>query len=74
MLAELNQMIEQRARGEEYDFDGFMERYGDLIPNDPKSLDELLEDMARRSAAMSRLMASLSPEQRAELHGARPNR
>ena len=48
MLAELNQMIEQRARGEEYDFDGFMERYGDLIPNDPKSLDELLEDMARR--------------------------
>jgi uncharacterized protein with von Willebrand factor type A (vWA) domain len=67
MLAELNQMIEQRARGEEYDFDGFMERYGDLIPNDPKSLDELLEDMARRSAAMSRLMASLSSEQRAEL-------
>jgi uncharacterized protein with von Willebrand factor type A (vWA) domain len=60
-------MIEQRARGEEYDFDGFMERYGDLIPNDPKSLDELLEDMARRSAAMTRLMASLSPEQRAEL-------
>ena len=48
MLAELNQMIEQRARGEEYDFDGFMERYGDLIPDDPKSLDELLEDMARR--------------------------
>ena len=67
MLAELNQMIEQRARGEEFDFDGFMERYGDLIPNDPKSLDELLEDMARRSAAMSRLMASLSSEQRAEL-------
>ena len=67
MLAELNQMIEQRARGEEYDFDGFMERYGDLFPNDPKTLDELLEDMARRSAAMSRLMASLSSEQRAEL-------
>ncbi len=69
MLAELNQMIEQRARGEAYDFDGFMERYGDLFPDDPKTLDELLENMARRMAAMSRLMASLSPGQRAELQG-----
>ena len=67
MLAELNQMIEQRARGEAYDFDGFMERYGDLFPDHPKTLDELLANMARRMAAMSRLMASLSPEQRAEL-------
>ena len=74
MLAELNQMIEQRARGEEYDFDGFMQRYGDLFPNDPKTLDELLENMARRMAAMSRLMASLSPEQRAELQGLWPIR
>ena len=69
MLAELNQMIEQRARGDEYDFDGFMERYGDLFPDNPRSLDELLENMARRMAAMSRLMASLSPEQRSELQG-----
>jgi uncharacterized protein with von Willebrand factor type A (vWA) domain len=69
MLAELNQMIEQRARGDEYDFDGFMQRYGDLFPDQPKSLDELLENMARRMAAMSRLMASLSAEQRAELRG-----
>ena len=36
MLAELNQMIEQRARGEEYDFDGFMQRYGDLFPDQPE--------------------------------------
>ena len=69
MLAELNQMIEQRARGEEYDFDGFMQRYGDLFPDNPRSLDELLENMARRMAAMSRLMSSLSPQQRAELQG-----
>jgi uncharacterized protein with von Willebrand factor type A (vWA) domain len=67
MLAELNQMIEQRARGEAYDFDGFMQRYGDLFPDQPKTLDQLLENMARRMAAMSRLMASLSSEQRAEL-------
>ena len=47
MLAELNQMIEQRARGDEYDFEGFMERYGDLFPDNPQSLDELLENMAQ---------------------------
>ena len=40
------------------------------FPDQPKTLDELLENMARRMAAMSRLMASLSPEQRAELRGA----
>ena len=67
MLAELNEMIERRERDEPYDFDGFMERYGDLFPDDPNTLDELLENMARRMAAMSRLMASMSPEQRAEL-------
>ncbi len=67
MLAELNAMIEARDRGEPYDFDGFMQRHGDFFPGNPRSLDELLQDMARRMAAMSRLMASLSPEQRAEL-------
>ena len=67
MLAELNQMIEARDRGEAVDFDGFMQKYGDFFPENPKSLDELLETLARRMAAMSRLLASLSPEQRAEL-------
>jgi len=67
MLAELNDMIERRERGEPYDFDGFMQRYGDFFPEHPRTLDELLEQMARRMAALSRLMASLSPEQRAEL-------
>jgi uncharacterized protein with von Willebrand factor type A (vWA) domain len=67
MLAELNEMIEARERGEPVDFDGFMSRYGDLFPDKPRNLDELLEGMARRMAAMSRLLASLSPEQRAEL-------
>jgi uncharacterized protein with von Willebrand factor type A (vWA) domain len=67
MLAELNDMIEHRERGERYDFDGFMDRYGDLFPERPRTLDELLESMARRMAAMSRLLASMSPEQRAEL-------
>ncbi|MDP8970589.1 MAG: hypothetical protein M3N52_08895, partial [Actinomycetota bacterium] len=37
------------------------------LPGDPEDLDELLEDMARRMAAMSRLMAGLSPDQRQQL-------
>jgi uncharacterized protein with von Willebrand factor type A (vWA) domain len=69
MLAELNDMVERRERGEPYDFDGFMERHGDFFPENPQTLDELLEQMARRMAAMSRVLASMSPEQRAELQG-----
>jgi len=67
MLAELNDMIERRERGEPYDFDGFMQRHGEFFPGNPKTLDELLEQMAARMAAMSRLLASMSPEERAEL-------
>ena len=69
MLAELNQMLEQRERGEEPDFAGFMERYGDFFPGNPQSLDELLEQMARSMAAMQQLMNSMTPEQRAQLQG-----
>ncbi|MCW3037700.1 MAG: hypothetical protein JWM17_3012 [Actinobacteria bacterium] len=67
MLAELNAMIAARERGEEYDFPGFMDRYGDMFPEHPRTLDELLEVLAKRMAAMSRLLASLSPEQRRQL-------
>jgi uncharacterized protein with von Willebrand factor type A (vWA) domain len=69
MLAELNGLIEMRARGEDVQpaFDDFMSRFGDLFPERPRTLDELLEQMARRMAAMSRLLASLSDDQRQQL-------
>ena len=67
MLAELNHMLEQRERGEEPDFEGFMERYGDFFPENPQTLDELLEQMARSMAQMQQLLNSMSPEQRAQL-------
>jgi uncharacterized protein with von Willebrand factor type A (vWA) domain len=69
MLAELNAMIEARDRGEhtQEDFARFMERYGDLFPDRPGTLEQLLEGMARRMAAMSRLLASLPPDRRREL-------
>ncbi len=69
MLAELNHMLEQRERGEEPDFKGFMERYGDFFPGNPQTLDELLEQMARSMAQMQSLLNSMTPEQRAQLQG-----
>jgi uncharacterized protein with von Willebrand factor type A (vWA) domain len=67
MMAELNSMLEQRARGEEPDFEGFMDRHGEFFPGDPQSLDELLEQMARSMAQMQQLLNSMTPEQRAQI-------
>ena len=68
MLAELNGLIERQRRGEDItaDFAAFRERYRDVV-GDAETLDELLEDLARRMAAMSRLLAGMSPEQRDQL-------
>ena len=67
MLAELNNMLEQRASGTEPDFDGFMNKFGDFFPENPQTLDELLEVMAQRMAAMQAMMNSMTPEQRQQL-------
>ena len=67
MLAGLNRMLEQRQVGEEPDFDEFMKSFGDFFPETARSLDELLEVMAQRMAAMAQMMNSMSPEQRAQL-------
>ena len=69
MLSALNEMLEQRARGEEPDFERFMERFGDFFPENPADLDELLEVMARRMAAMQAMLNSMTPEQREQLRG-----
>jgi uncharacterized protein with von Willebrand factor type A (vWA) domain len=64
----LSRMLEQRERGEELDpsFEAFMDQYGDLF-GPAETLDELLEQLARRMAAARAMFESLSPEQRAEL-------
>ncbi len=67
MLASLNQMLEQRERGEEPDFAKFMEEFGDFFPGNPETLDELLEQMAQSMAAMQQLLNSMTPEQRAQI-------
>ena len=67
MLAALNEMLEQRAAGHTPDFDGFMERFGDFFPENPQTLDELLEIMAQRMAQMQQMLNSMTPEQRQQL-------
>jgi len=68
MVEALNQMLEQRLRGEEPDFDRFMEQFGDhFIPNPPQSLDELMERLQSQMAQARSLLDSLSPEDRKSL-------
>ena len=71
MFAELNNLLEMRERGEDTQpaFEQFMQRYGDFFPENPQTLDELLEIMAQRMAAMQSLLNSMTPEQRAQLQG-----
>ena len=67
MVAALNAMLEQRARGDEPDFERFMAQYGDFFPGNPQNLDELLEQLAAQMAAMQAMLNSMTPEQRAQL-------
>jgi uncharacterized protein with von Willebrand factor type A (vWA) domain len=71
MLAALNRMLEADSGGEhtQADFDRFMEEYGDLFPDHPENLEQLVDSLVRRIAAAQRLLDSLSPEQRNELAG-----
>ena len=69
MLADLNSMLEADARGEDTDqqFADFMAKHGEFFPENPQTLEELTDALARRASAAERLMRSLSQEQRQEL-------
>jgi uncharacterized protein with von Willebrand factor type A (vWA) domain len=83
MLAGLNELLEARADNggdpaadEPERFAAFLAAHGDLVPQvtgadgmprPPADLDELLAEMARRAEAAQRFLASLPPDQRAQL-------
>jgi uncharacterized protein with von Willebrand factor type A (vWA) domain len=69
MMADLNAMLAADERGEhtQEDFDAFMAKHGDMFPDHPANLEELVDSLARRAAAAERMMRSLSPQQRQEL-------
>jgi uncharacterized protein with von Willebrand factor type A (vWA) domain len=69
MLADLNALLAAHARSEDTTdmFADFMAKHGELFPEDPENVEELIDALARRQAAAQRMMASLSPEQREQL-------
>lgn len=67
MMASLNAMLEQQKSGEEPNFGQFMEEFGDFFPENPSTLDELLEIMAQRMAAAQAMMNSMTPQQQQQL-------
>ncbi|MET8910809.1 VWA domain-containing protein [Micromonospora sp. NPDC004551] len=71
MMHDLNDLLARHARSEDTTdaFAEFMRRHGEFFPERPKDVDELIDVLARRSAAGERLMRSLSDRQREELAG-----
>jgi len=71
MLSDLNAMLDKHRRGEDVseDFEKFMDKHGEFFPDRPESFEQLLDDLARRAAAMQRMLDSMTPEQREELAG-----
>lgn len=69
MLSDLGDLLEAHARGEDTDeqFRDFMDEHGDFFPENPQSVEELVDAMAQRAAAAQRMLNSMTPEQREEL-------
>ena len=71
MMGELNRMMRDKMAGREPDFDGFMQRFGQMFgPNPPQSFDELMEMLQQQLAQMQSMMESMSPDARQELEDA----
>lgn len=69
MLDDLNELLDMHAEGKDspQDFQDFMSKHGEFFPENPHSVEELLDSLAKRAAAAQRFRNSLSSEQRAEL-------
>src|SRR4051794_9832449 len=69
MMHDLNALLERHNRGEDTtdQFAEFMARHGQYFPENPETVDELIDALARRAAAGERLMRSLSAAQQQEL-------
>lgn len=69
MLADLNALLAKHASGQDVadDFASFLAEHGGLFPENPRTVEDLIDILAKRAAAARRMRNSLSPEQRAEL-------
>ncbi|HET7677588.1 MAG TPA: hypothetical protein VFK38_07025, partial [Candidatus Limnocylindrales bacterium] len=66
MVRDLNRLLQEKLEGRDPDASDFLARHGAFFPG-ARTLDDVIEQLAERMAAMQSLLASMSPEQRAEL-------
>jgi uncharacterized protein with von Willebrand factor type A (vWA) domain len=66
MVRDLNRLLQERLDGGDPDASEFLARHGRSFPG-AKTLDDVIEQLAQRMAAMQSLLRSMSPDQRAEL-------
>ena len=68
MLRDLNQMLQDKMEGLEPNFDQFMDQWGQMFgPNQPDTLDELMEVLQNQMGNMQSLLDSLPPDTRNDL-------
>ncbi len=70
MLSDLTDLLAAHARGDPTTpqrFEQFMRQHGDYFPENPRTVDELIDALAARAAAAQRMLNSMTPQQRAEL-------
>ncbi len=69
MVRDLNQLLEKHASGADTrsDFDAFMAQHGRFFPPGIETVEQLIDHLHRQASQMASLLASLSPEMRAEL-------
>ncbi len=69
MMEDLNQLLSDHREGTstQDQYEEFIKKHKDFFPDAPETLDQFIDELARQSAAMDRMLASMSPEQRAEL-------
>jgi uncharacterized protein with von Willebrand factor type A (vWA) domain len=66
MVRDLNQLLQEKLAGGEPDASDFLSKHGRFFPG-AQNLDDIIEQLAQRMAAMQSLLRSMTPEQRAEL-------
>lgn len=66
MVRDLNRLLQERLNGGDPDASEFLAKHGAFFPG-ARTLDDVIEQLAERMAAMQSLLASMSAEQRAEL-------
>ena len=67
MVADLNQMLERKLRGEPPKYEEFMAKWGSYFPDHPEELESFLDQLRQQMAELNSLLESASPETRQQL-------